>query len=163
MFRNERRDVGTPETIGGNAVGASARFFMLSVVTPTDARKNTASAIEVARDGISAGSLRWTAFPATRMPRSHVENGAVNGDAARAASVSAHIRDTAKKHDERLLRRSVSKGLTGRSYKRNANGAEARGAETLRNYRADVLTANDESDIIVCSTCVSAHICQCVF
>ena len=102
MFRNERRDVRMPETIGGNAVGASAKFFMLSVVTPTDARKNTASAIEVARDGISAGSLRWTAFAATRMPRSHVENGAVNGEAARTASVNAHIRDTTEKDDARL-------------------------------------------------------------
>ena len=120
-FRNERRDAGTPEVIGGKAAGASARFFMLSVVTPTDARKNTASAIEGARDGTSVGPLRWTAFPATRMPRSHVENGAVNGDAARTASVSAHIRGIAAKHDERLLRRSVSKGLKGRSYKRNAN------------------------------------------
>jgi hypothetical protein len=93
-FRNEGRDMGAPEAIGGKAAGASARFFMLSVVTPTDARKNTASAIEGARDGISVGPLRWTAFPAIKMPKSHVENGAVNGDAARTASVSAHIRDT---------------------------------------------------------------------
>ena len=50
-FRNERRDAGTPEAIGGKAAGASARFFMLSVVTPTDARKNTESAIEGAREG----------------------------------------------------------------------------------------------------------------
>jgi hypothetical protein len=41
------------------------------------------------------------------MSKSHVENGAVNGDAARTASVSAHIRDTTQKHDTRRLRRSV--------------------------------------------------------
>src|ERR1700704_2365333 len=93
-FRNEGRDRGAPEAIGGSAAGASARFFMLSVVTPTEARKNSASAIEGLPDGTSAGALRWTAFPAIKMPKSHVENGAVNGDAARTASVSAPIRDT---------------------------------------------------------------------
>jgi hypothetical protein len=100
-FRTEGADVGATQVIGGSAAGASARFFMLSMVTPAEARKNTASAIEGAPDGTSSGAFRWTAFPATKMPKSHVENGAVNGEAARTASVNAHIRDTTEKDDAR--------------------------------------------------------------